>query len=78
MQMEAKRPLVAAPVATGFDLPAALKDAGFAALVTLGLSIPILAFNTRTDMSNALIVIPRFGWAFGACVYVFLSRLWVI
>lgn len=75
MQMEAKRPLAARPLASGFDLPAALKDAGFAALVTLGLSIPILAFDTRTDMSNALIVIPRFGWALGACVAVFVARL---
>ena len=75
MQMEAKRPAVADPVADGFDLPAALKDAGFAALVTLGLSIPILAFNTRTDMSNALIVVPRFSWAIWASVAVFVARL---
>ena len=54
MQMEAKRPTVAAPPAAGFDMVAALKDAGFAALVTFGLSIPILAFSTHEDMSNNL------------------------
>ncbi len=73
--MEAKRPAVAAPVATGFDIGGALRDSGFAALVTLGLSIPIVAFNTKTDMANVLVVIPRFGWAIGACVAVFIARL---
>lgn len=75
MQMEAKRPAVATPVPGGFPLGAALKDAGFAAFITLCLSIPILAFNTKTDMANALIVIPRFSWAIGAAVAVFLARM---
>jgi branched-chain amino acid transport system permease protein len=75
MQMEAKRPVVGTPVREGMDWPAALKDAGFAALVTLGLSIPILMFNTRTDMSNALIVIPRWSLGFGCSIAVFVARL---
>ena len=66
MQMEAKRPAVATPVEAGFDVVGALKDAGFAAIVTLALSVPIVAFNTRTDMSNSLIVVPRFSWALWA------------
>ena len=75
MQMEVKKPPVGTPVDEGFNLVAALKDAGFAALVTLGLSIPILAFNTKTDMSNALIVSPRIGLAAGTCLAVFVARM---
>ena len=79
MQMQATKPVAAAsatavPATPGFDIAKAVKDAGFAALVTLGLSFPILAFGTRQDMSNALVVEPRWSWAIWAGVAVFVAR----
>ena len=72
----------AAPAALArpaFDFMAALKDAGFLALLTLGLSIPILALRAEQDMSNVLVVIPRPLWALTACALVFGARLlWLI
>ncbi|MCW6509354.1 high-affinity branched-chain amino acid ABC transporter permease LivM [Hyphomicrobiales bacterium BP6-180914] len=53
---------------------AAVKDAGFAALVTLGLSFPILAFRTQEDISNHLIVVPRWSWPITAAILVFVGR----
>ena len=62
----------------GFDFATAVKDAGLAALVTLGLSIPILAFRTEQDISNRLIVVPRFSWPVIAAVLVFVVRMLAI
>ena len=64
----------AAHGASGVDLPAALKDAAISALVTLGLSIPILAY--RTDQSQVeLFLRPRWGLVAIACALVFGVRL---
>ncbi len=52
----------------------ALKEAGFAALVTFGLCIPIVAFITRQDISNKLVLDPRWDTVFWACVIVFIGR----
>ena len=54
------------PAAPGRDLKAAFKEAGFAALVTLGLCIPIIAWGTRQNMDNVLVLDPRWdavAWA---------------
>ena len=54
--------------APGRDLKAALKEAGFSALVTLGLCIPIIAWGTRQNMDNVLVLDPRWdavAWAVG-------------
>ncbi|MDX7949895.1 high-affinity branched-chain amino acid ABC transporter permease LivM [Lichenihabitans sp. Uapishka_5] len=75
MQIQASKPVVAQAVEPGFDLGAAVKDAGFAALVTLGLSFPILAFRTQEDMSNHLVVVPRWSWPIVAAILVFVGRL---
>ena len=56
------------PAASGRDLKAAFKEAGFAALVTLGLCIPIIAWGTRQNMDNVLVLDPRWdavAWAVG-------------
>ncbi|CAH1676645.1 branched chain amino acid/phenylalanine ABC transporter membrane subunit LivM [Hyphomicrobiales bacterium] len=63
--------------APGRDMKAALKEAGFAALVTLGLCIPIVAWGTRQNMDNVLVLDPRWdavAWAVGI---VFVGRLLV-
>ncbi|SKC07691.1 branched-chain amino acid transport system permease protein [Bosea thiooxidans] len=63
--------------APGRDLKAAFKEAGFAALVTLGLCIPIIAWGTRQNMDNVLVLDPRWdavAWAVGI---VFVGRLLV-
>jgi branched-chain amino acid transport system permease protein len=52
----------------------ALKEAGFAALVTFGLCIPIVAFITRQDISNKLVLDPRWDTVIWACVIVFIGR----
>ena len=41
---------------------AALKDALGAALLALGLSVPILALRTEQNMSNELVLQPRWGY----------------
>jgi branched-chain amino acid transport system permease protein len=57
-----------------FDLTAALKDAGLSALITLGLSIPILAY--RTDQNGADITLtPRWGLVASVCAIIFGLRL---
>lgn len=61
-------------VSRHFDLAAAFKDALKAALITLGLSIPILAY--KTDQSGAdLFLTPRWGLVAIVCAIVFGLRL---
>ena len=67
-------PPTAAP-AVRFDFPAALRDAGLAALVTLALSVPILSFRTDQNQANELILRPRWGLVAIACALVFGARL---
>ena len=74
MQMEARKPIASQALGTSFDVMAAVKDAGLAALVTFGLSIPILAYRTEEDISNHLIVVPRWSWPLVACILVFIGR----
>ena len=61
-------------VPSHFDVAAAVKDAGIAALLTLGLSIPILSY--RTDQSGALLFLtPRWGLVALVCSLVFALRI---
>lgn len=61
-------------VSRHFDLAAAFKDALKAALITLGLSIPILSY--KTDQSGAdLFLTPRWGLVAIVCAIVFGLRL---
>ena len=71
------KPSTTPAAAPGRDMKAALKEAGFAALVTLGLCIPIVAWGTRQNMDNVLVLDPRWdavAWAVGI---VFVGRLLV-
>src|SRR5450755_3477587 len=61
-----------------FDMVAAFKEAGFAALVTLGLSFPILALRAESDMSNTLVLIQRWSWPLTAAVLVFIGLFLVL
>jgi branched-chain amino acid transport system permease protein len=67
-------PATIAP-AVRFDLPAALRDAGLAALVTLALAVPILSFRTDQNQANELILRPRWGLVAIVCALVFGARL---
>lgn len=71
-------PAIAAPGAassvTGAQVATALREAGIAALLTLGLSIPILAFKTEQNQSNALYLQPRWGVVAVVCGLIFLVR----
>ncbi len=76
MLVDSAKPIVAAvPAKPSFDVVAALKDAGFWAIVTLGLGFPLLAFDTHPDVSNTLIVVPRWHWVIVAAIVVFGARM---
>src|SRR6476620_1583459 len=53
----------------------ALREAGFAGLVTAGLSFPILALGTQLDLSNRLVLEQRWSWLVVAAALVFVGRL---
>jgi branched-chain amino acid transport system permease protein len=63
------------PVKTG--LMPALKEAAFAGLITFGLSIPILAYGTRQDINNRLVLDARWDAVAWAVAIVFIGRLLV-
>jgi branched-chain amino acid transport system permease protein len=58
----------------GTKLATALRDAGLAALITLGLSIPILALRTEQGPAG-LILEQRWGLVAACCAIVFAGRL---
>ncbi len=57
------------------DVARAFKDAAFAALVMLGLSIPILSFRSEQNMNNQLVLAERWDAVAIACALVFVARL---
>jgi len=61
-----------------FDWAYAIKEAAFAAVITAGLSFPILALRTDMDISNKLILNQRWSWLFVAAALVFVGRLAVL
>jgi branched-chain amino acid transport system permease protein len=71
----ATRQDVQAAERTAFDLGTAVKDAGFAALVMLGLSVPILALRSEQNMSNQLVLAQRWDAVAVACALVFVGRI---
>ncbi len=52
----------------------ALKEAAFAALVTFGLCIPIIAWGTRQNLDNQLVLDPRWDTVAWAVAIVFVGR----
>ncbi|MBS7698070.1 MULTISPECIES: high-affinity branched-chain amino acid ABC transporter permease LivM [unclassified Chelatococcus] len=59
----------------GSELLPAVKNAALAALVMLGLSIPIIAFRTENSMINELMLLPRWRVVGALCLIVFVVRL---
>ncbi|MFM9942792.1 MAG: high-affinity branched-chain amino acid ABC transporter permease LivM [Hyphomicrobiaceae bacterium] len=57
------------------SVPDALKAAAFAALVAFGISIPIIALKTEQDISNRLVLVPRWGLVAILVGLVFAARL---
>ncbi|MDX2290198.1 MAG: high-affinity branched-chain amino acid ABC transporter permease LivM [Hyphomicrobiaceae bacterium] len=58
---------------------AALKDAGTLALFTFGLAFPIVALNTKQDLTQGLVIEPRWQLTFTLCLVAFLARLgWLL
>ncbi len=55
-------------------LTAALKEAAFAALITLGMCIPIIAWGTRQNLDNVLVLDARWGAVAWAVAIVFAGR----
>jgi branched-chain amino acid transport system permease protein len=64
----------AAPVPSRLDIAAAVKDAAISALITLGLSIPILAFKTEQNGAD-LFLSQRWGLVALLCALVFALRI---
>jgi branched-chain amino acid transport system permease protein len=56
-------------------LVTALKEAGIAALVMLGLCVPLVTLRTDADEGGRLALYPRFGLTAIFCLAVFLARL---
>lgn len=56
------------------DMMAALKEAVFAGLVTLGLCIPIISWGTRQNIENQLVLDPRWDTVAWAVAIVFVGR----
>jgi branched-chain amino acid transport system permease protein len=65
---------ISTPARRQADMMAALKDAAFAALVTLGLCIPIIAWGTRQNLENQLVLDPRWDAVAWAVAIVFVGR----
>lgn len=62
------------PAARQLDMMAALKEAAFAALITFGLCIPIIAWGTRQNLDNVLVLDPRWDAVAWAVAIVFVGR----
>src|SRR6185295_20137474 len=75
MAMDAAEPRPMATVKAPSKIAAALKDALGAALLALGLAVPILALRTEQNMSNELILQPRWRYVAIAVVGAFSARL---
>ena len=75
MAMDAAEPRPMAPAKAPAKIAAALKDALGAALLALGLAVPILALRTEQNMSNELILQPRWGYVAIAVALAFAARL---
>jgi branched-chain amino acid transport system permease protein len=71
MAMDAAEPR---PMATA-KLASALKDALLTALLALGLAVPVLALRTEQNISNELILQPRWGYVAIAVLSAFAARL---
>ncbi|KRE22670.1 ABC transporter permease [Bosea sp. Root483D1] len=56
------------------DMMKALKEAAFAALVTFGLCIPIIAWGTRQNLDNQLVLDPRWDAVAWAVAIIFVGR----
>ncbi|MBV8964051.1 MAG: high-affinity branched-chain amino acid ABC transporter permease LivM [Hyphomicrobiales bacterium] len=56
-------------------LVSALKDAGFATLVMLGLCVPLVTLRTDSEEGGQLILVPRLGLTAALCLAVFFARL---
>ena len=65
----------AQPRSAASRLPAALKDAAGTALLTLALAVPIIALRTEQNISNELVLQPRWGYVLVAVVLAFVARL---
>ncbi len=64
---------------TGVTFIRALKDAALVALVTLGLSFPIVALKTEQDLQNRLMLVERWGLVAALCATAFALRLaWLL
>jgi len=57
------------------DTARALRDAGITTLIAFGLFLPLVGFQTTTDIRNNLILITRWPLLFAVVGIVGLSRL---
>ncbi|MGO4668543.1 high-affinity branched-chain amino acid ABC transporter permease LivM [Bosea sp. 2KB_26] len=67
-------PVTQLPAARQLDMMKALKEAAFAAVVTFGLCIPIIAWGTRQNLDNVLVLDPRWDAVAWAVAIIFVGR----
>src|SRR5712671_3917096 len=75
MAMDAAEPRPMASAWAPAKIAAALKDAVGTALLALGLAVPVLALRTEQNMSNELILQPRWRYVAIAVLVAFAARL---
>ena len=56
------------------SLTGALRDTGFTALISFGLLLPLVGFQTVTDFQNNLIVISRARLLVGLVIFIAIAR----
>jgi len=56
------------------DMARALRDAGFTAVLALGLLLPLIGFQTITDTRNNLVLVTRWPLLFGLVAFVGIAR----
>src|SRR3974377_1801427 len=56
------------------DMARALPDAGFPAVLSLGLLLPLIGFQTITDTRNNLVLVTRWPLLFGLVAFVGIAR----
>jgi len=66
--------MAAGAAATRVDVARALRDAGFTALLSFGLFLPLVGFQTVNDFQNKLIVVSRWPFLFGLVAFVAIAR----
>jgi len=68
-------PMAGAPARPAFNVAAALKDAGFWTLISLGLFAPLIGLKTDQTLNNEIVLVPRISLLVGFLIVIFAGRM---